>query len=72
MKEDTGCDGSASFSGKSFDSVVSVVSRVHQALNTLIQLALKFSSGSSLPYMVCLYLWLTGKKFIQNPVKNLR
>ena len=29
---------SASFSGKSFDSVVSVVSRVHQALNTLFSL----------------------------------
>ena len=28
----------ASFSGKSFDSVVSVVSRVHQALNTLFSL----------------------------------
>ena len=29
---------SASFSGKSFDYVVSVVSRVHQALNTLFSL----------------------------------
>ena len=36
MKEDAGCGGSASFSGKPFASVVSVVSRVHQALNTLI------------------------------------
>ena len=36
MKEDVGWGGSANFSGKVFDSVVSVVSRVHQALNTLI------------------------------------
>ena len=36
MKEDAGSGGNASFSGKSFDSVVSIVSRVHQALNTLI------------------------------------
>ena len=56
----------ASFSGKSSDSVVSVVSRVHQTSNTLIYLTLKFSCGSSLPYMVCLYLWLTGRKCIQN------
>ena len=33
MPDESGC---ASFSGKSFDSAVSVVSRVHQALNTLI------------------------------------
>ena len=30
MKEDAGWGGSASFSGKLFDSVVSVVSKVHQ------------------------------------------
>ena len=36
MKEDAGWGGSATFLGKSFDSVVRVVSRVHQALNTLI------------------------------------
>ena len=36
MKEDTGWGGSASFSGNLFDSVVSVVSKVHQALNKLI------------------------------------
>ena len=36
MKEDVGWDGSASFPGKSFDSVVNVVSKVHQASNTLI------------------------------------
>ena len=33
MKEDAALGGSASFSGK---SVMSVVSKVHQALNTLI------------------------------------
>ena len=36
MKEDAGWGGSASSSGKSFDSVVNVVSKVHQASNTLI------------------------------------
>ena len=36
MKQDAGWGGSASFLGKSFDSVVSLVLRVHQALNTLI------------------------------------
>ena len=36
MKENVRWGGSATFSGKSFDSVVSVVSKVHQALNTLI------------------------------------
>ena len=36
MKGDAGWGGSASFSGKSFDSVVNVVSKVRQALNTLI------------------------------------
>ena len=35
MNEDAGCGGSAGFGGKSFDSVVRVVSRVHQALNAL-------------------------------------
>ena len=39
---------------KSFDSVVSLVLRVHQVLNTLIYLVLKFSYGLYLPYMVCL------------------
>ena len=36
MKEDARWGESARFSGKSFDSVVSVISKVHQALNTLI------------------------------------
>ena len=35
MEEDVGWSGSASFGGKSFDSVVRVVSRVQQALNAL-------------------------------------
>ena len=35
MKEDAGWCGRPSFEVKSFDSVVRVVSRVHQALNTL-------------------------------------
>ena len=47
---------------------VMVVSRVHQALNTLIQLSLKFSCGLLLLYMVYLYLWLTGRKRILNPL----
>ena len=68
MKEVSGGGGSPSFARKSFDSVVMVVSRVRQALNTLIWPVLKFSCGSSLPYMVCLYLWLTERKFIRNPV----
>ena len=29
-----------------------------------------FSCGSSLRYMVCLHLWLAGRKCIQNPVKH--
>ena len=41
MKEDAGWGGSANFSGKSSDSVVSVVSRVHQALNTTYLACLK-------------------------------
>ena len=36
MTEVAGWGGSASFASKSFDSVVMVVSRVHQALKTLI------------------------------------
>ena len=32
----------------------------------------KFFCGSSLPYMVCLYIWLTGRKRIQNLVKHLK
>ena len=36
MKEDAGWGVSASFAGKSFDSVVRVFSSVHQTLNTLI------------------------------------
>ena len=36
MKEDAGWGGSGSFAGKSCDSAVMVVSRVHLALNTLI------------------------------------
>ena len=35
MKEDVGWSGSASFGGKSFDSVVRVVLRVHQVLKTV-------------------------------------
>ena len=35
MKEDAGWDGSASSASKSFDSVVMVVSRIHQALDAL-------------------------------------
>ena len=35
MEQDDDWGGSASFAGKSFDSVVRVVSRVHQALNTI-------------------------------------
>ena len=35
IKEDAGWYGKASFVGKSFDSVVRVVSRVFQWLNTL-------------------------------------
>ena len=36
MKEDAGWGGRATFAGKSFDSVLRVVSRVHQSLNILI------------------------------------
>ena len=32
----------------------------------------RFSCGSTLTYMVCLYLWLTGRKHIQNSVKHLK
>ena len=39
------------------DSVVRVVSRIHQSLNTLIYFAFL-----SLSYVVCLYLWLIGRK----------
>ena len=35
MKEDAGWGGRPSFGVKSFDSVVRVAPRVHQALNTL-------------------------------------
>ena len=31
----------------------------------------RFSCGYTLTYMVCLYLWLTGRKHIPNPVKHL-
>ena len=54
------------------DFIVWIASRVHQSLNTLTKLALKFSAGLSLPYMVCLYLWLTARKRIQNLIKHLR
>ena len=39
MKEDAGWGGSANFAGKSFGSIVRVVSRIRPALNTLIYLA---------------------------------
>ena len=71
IKEAAGWGGSATFASKPFDSVVMVVLRVHQTLTAVIQLALKFSCDLPLSYMVCLYLWLTGKKCIQNAVKHL-
>ena len=69
MKEYVGWGGSDSFVSMSFDSVVLVVSRVHQALNTLIWLAIMFCCGSSLPYMLFIFM-VNWKEVYLEPCKT--
>ena len=77
MKEDAGWGRSASFAGKSSDSVhwfsCEGCFKGSPVIKCTYVACLKFSDGSSLPFMIGLYWWLTGrKKRIQNHAKYLR
>ena len=55
-----------------FIPLLRLFQRFYSVLSTLMQLILEISCGLSLPYMVCLFLWFTEKRPIQNPLKDPR
>ena len=72
MKEDAGWGGSASFEGKSFDSVhwfgCEDCFKVSPVFKYIYSGYLKVLLWFVIAIYVFFYLWLTGRKCIQNPV----
>ena len=77
MKEDAGWGGTASFPGKLFDFVhwfryEGYFKGLPVTKYTYVACLKVLLCVRVCHLMVCLYLWFTGRKRIQNPVKHIR